>query len=203
MKNNTEIFISKSKQKFGEFTFDYSKTIYKSSKNLVTIICPIHGEMSIIASSHLKSKTGCEKCSRNSPNKPVLPGIKRKAMREYHIWKGMKNRTTNPNASDYSRYGARGIKVCEEWLNSFEMFYEDMGFCPKNFTLDRIDPNGNYCKENCRWASKEQQAKNRGNFNIQITYNNKTQVLTDWAKEYGIKYTTLYQRLFRTKMTFE
>ena len=114
------------------------------------IICPIHGEFIINPGSHLKSKTGCPKCSRSTPNKAVIEGVKRNEMREYRIWKAMKTRVTNPNTDDANRYIKRGITCCEEWINSFEKFYEDMGSCPEEYSIDRIDPNGNYCKENCR-----------------------------------------------------
>lgn len=73
--------------------------------------------------------------------------------RIYQSWQNMKDRCTNPKSARYGRYGGRGIRVCAEWLNSFEKFYEDMssGYAD-NLVLDRIDFNGNYCKENCRWV---------------------------------------------------
>lgn len=87
-------------------------------------------------------------------------------------------------------YQKEGIKVCERW-NSFANFYSDMGDRPEGFTLDRINTKGDYCPENCRWASWDTQAKNRGSFNTVITYKGKTQCLKDWAKEYSIHYQTL------------
>ena len=195
-------FIRRSKEKFGE-KFDYSKVEWESTKSPITLICPIHGEFQIIPEHHLNSPTGCPKCSRNLPKKPVVEGIKRKDMREYSIWKGMKTRCTNPNCDDYDRYMGRGITCCDEWLNSFDKFYEDMGPCPENFSLDRIDPNGNYCKENCRWADYNTQAQNRGDFNLVFTYNNETHVLKEWARILNINYITLYNRVTRSNMSFE
>jgi len=78
----------------------------------------------------------------------------------YRIWANMLTRCTNPKASNWKWYGARGIKVCERWQR-FSNFYEDMGDCPENLTLDRIDVNGNYSKENCRWVDWATQAKNK------------------------------------------
>jgi hypothetical protein len=78
----------------------------------------------------------------------------------YRIWANMVNRCTNAKASNYKYYGQRGIKVSEEWRN-FENFYKDMGDCPSEKTLDRIDVNGNYEKENCRWVTWDVQCKNK------------------------------------------
>lgn len=202
MKMNTQLFISKSKELFGD-KYDYSKTEYINSKTKVTIICPKHGEFQILPLSHLKSKTGCEKCSRETPKKAIIEGVKLKNMREYNIWRSIKTRTSNTNTDDADRYINRGIICCDSWVNSFEQFYSDMGPCPEGYSIDRIDPNGNYCPENCRWANATTQSQNRGDFNKVFSYNGETHVLKEWARILNIKYTTLYQRLYRSNMTFE
>ncbi len=86
----------------------------------------------------------------------------RKKTLEYHIWNSIKNRCNNPNISNWKDYGGRGIKICDRWKNSFSNFIKDMGRKPfPKASIDRIDNDGNYCPENCKWASIIEQSRNK------------------------------------------
>src|SRR5262249_3821224 len=81
---------------------------------------------------------------------------------EYNVWHGMRGRCYDPNNSQYARYGGRGIRVCERWRDDFMAFLSDMGPRPSRaYTLDRLDNDRDYALENCRWATRYQQAHNR------------------------------------------
>ena len=113
----------------------------------------------------------------------------------YHRWLDMKNRCYNPKASRYERYGGRGITVCNGWRNSFEAFRDwalANGYSD-DLSIDRTDPNGNYCPENCRWVSMKVQAKNKSN-TITVQHNGNLVTLPELAELTGIGYATLLWR---------
>lgn len=106
--------------------------------------------------------------------------------REYKIWTGIKERCYNKNNKNYETYGARGITMDSEWKESFEAFYRDMGDCPSSsHTIDRKDNNLGYFKDNCRWATRKEQANNKTT-NILFTINGVTKNLTQWSEHYGV-----------------
>lgn len=114
----------------------------------------------------------------------------------YHSWQDMIFRCNNLKGKDYSNYGQRGIKVCDRWLK-FENFLKDMGEpLTKKHSLDRINNDGDYCPDNCRWATRKQQGRNRRNNNL-ITAFGKTQCLSAWSEEFNISWETLYARIYR------
>lgn len=116
--------------------------------------------------------------------------------RIYKTWKSMKHRVLNKKDKRYHDYGGRGILICDEWKNNFLSFYNwamKNGY-KDNLTIDRIDVNGNYEPSNCRWATPLIQANNQRR-NHYITYNGKTQSMSDWARELGISYTVLRARI--------
>lgn len=108
----------------------------------------------------------------------------------YLSWQKMKSRCLNPNAREYPRYGGRGISVCERWSNSYEAFEADMGPRPAGMQLDRIDNDGNYEPGNCRWVTKQANARNRSS-NVLLTVDGVTRTATEWGEITGLGETVL------------
>ncbi len=123
--------------------------------------------------------------------------------RLYPIWSSMRSRCNCKTSQFYKNYGGRGIKVCARW-ESFVNFANDLGTPKKGMTLDRIDVNGNYCPENCRWATRKEQAYNRRNTR-KLTYKGKTQNIEQWCKELPLqlKPYNLISRIFESKWSVE
>lgn len=116
---------------------------------------------------------------------------------EYNIWCGMKNRCSNPADPVFHRYGGRGINVCDRWRESFTAFFADMGSRPSpDHSIDRIDNDKGYSPGNCRWATRQEQNRNRRD-NRLLTFDGQTLCLAEWAEETGICYNTLHGRLSR------
>ncbi len=112
----------------------------------------------------------------------------------------MKQRCLNPNSEAYKHYGGRGITICEEWKNNFYAF---VGWAFNNgyseeLTLDRIDNNGNYCPDNCRWATRLEQAQNQRT-NVVLTLNGETHTISEWSRITGIPRTTIQNRIYAGK----
>lgn len=126
-----------------------------------------------------------------------------KKSRLYNIWCNMKARCNNPNHTYYHCYGAKGISVCEEWVDfaSFSEWAIANGYSD-TLTLDRIDPNLGYSPSNCRWVSMKTQENNRTN-NKKITLNGVTHTVAEWADKIGVPYKTLYTRLFQLNWSIE
>lgn len=114
---------------------------------------------------------------------------------EYLAWDNMIGRCHRKSVRAYYRYGGRGIVVCDSWRQSFEAFYAYIGDRPSNkHSLDRIDNDGNYEPGNVRWATRSVQDRNKSS-NVQLEFNGKTMVASDWAEELGIKPHTLTNRI--------
>ena len=121
--------------------------------------------------------------------------------RLYTVWNAMKARCSNPNNHAYERYGGRGIGYCARW-EQFANFYEDMGDAPKGHTLERLENNKGYSTENCIWADRSQQGRNKRN-NVMLTIDGETLPLVAWAERYGIAYGTVHRRLWHHKWSPE
>jgi hypothetical protein len=119
----------------------------------------------------------------------------------YSSWQAMNRRCFAPNQKFYSFYGGRGITVCERW-RSFVNFLADMGDRPKGATMDRIDCDGHYCPENCRWATRKQQASNRRG-RILLDHDGQRMMIWEWARQLNVRTKTLHYRFLRGWTTAE
>ena len=147
------------------------------------------GNETIMTKAHVKrNKTcGCERYIRKH-------GFANK-IREYAIWKSIKGRCYNKSDQSYKKYGGRGIRVCDRWLESFSNFLSDIGFSPtKKHSIDRINNDGNYEPLNCRWATNTQQTRNQSS-NIIILYKNQEKNLSEWCEILNLNYHTIYGRI--------
>lgn len=155
------------------------------------------GNETITSTGHLKSgHTKSCGCLQKERAKEYNQKHCQTYTRMYYIWISMKGRCYNNNNNAYKNYGKRGIKICDEWLNNFEKFYEwsiNNGYTDE-LTIDRIDVNGNYTPENCRWVDRITQANNttRNKF---LTYNNETKTLAQWCNILNLNYHTIKRRL--------
>ena len=114
---------------------------------------------------------------------------------EYQSWVDIKRRCFNPNDKGYPNWGGRGITVCDRWKNSFQNFFLDMGSRPTpKHSIDRIDNDGDYCPENCRWSTDVEQANNKRT-NRLITIACVTLTIAQWEKEMGFNKNIIWWRL--------
>jgi hypothetical protein len=135
----------------------------------------------------------CCRAMRTHGESGYVSGTPRNRTKEYNAFRAMRERCLSKSIKCYARYGGRGIKICERW-NKFENFLSDMGRSPEGTSLDRIDNNGNYCPENCRWATHIQQANNTSANRI-LEFNGKRQSVSMWERELGFKPHVIYVRL--------
>lgn len=141
-------------------------------------------------------------CSRLCARKATRPGLTHgetttgQPSPEYRVWTDMKARCLSPNHPAFSHYGGRGITICERWRESFEAFLSDVGRRPTlAHSLDRIDNDGHYEPGNIRWATWDEQARNKRS-NRLMTFNGMTQCVQDWARTTGLPASALYGRVY-------
>ena len=171
----------------GPFSFKMRGT--KNRKYTVSqCVC---GKKRIHAVDHLQSNRtkscGCKRKNRLTHGLAGTP--------EYIAWIGMKARCYYPKTIRFERWGGRGIKVCRQWIHSFETFLSDMGHKPKGkYCLERRNNNGNYTKKNCYWATPTEQARNTKRTRL-IKHGGVILTAGEWSKKIGIKRTTIIARI--------
>lgn len=123
--------------------------------------------------------------------------------KEHYAWLSMKQRCYNEKCEQYKNYGAKGVIVCDRWLNSFSNFFSDVGRAPsKKHSIDRIDCYGNYEPGNVRWATMKTQQQNRRN-NYYIEYNGEIKSLAEWCDVFQLGYSLVWQRINKLNWTVE
>lgn len=152
-----------------------------------------------LRNGHTKS-CGCYGLEVSVSHTPSFSTHKESRSRLYRVWIGMKGRCNNCKNKAYSYYGGRGIKVCQDWDESYALFRDwalANGY-QENLTIDRIDVNGNYCPENCRWVSMKVQMNNT-RANRRITLNGETKTMAEWSESTGLSYETIRNRTIKGK----
>lgn len=181
-------------QKFNMLTIISHKKKGKYNCNYFVCLCDC-GKISEIRAGHILNDNqfscGCIRTKyEDSKVGTVL----------YNTWNKMMHRCYNQKNQKYPIYGARGIKICDEWKNNYDSFYQwsiNNGF-KLGLSIDRINNNGNYEPSNCRWTTKKQQMNNTSR-NRYLTFNNETHTLAEWSEILNIKYGTICSRLHRNK----
>lgn len=176
-------------QSFGNWIVLYRNGSTKNKAAVWRCRCTLCGtEHDVVGASLINGlSTKCRACV---PRQTL--SMKHRDERIYHIYTAMKQRCYNSSHKSYLLYGGRGVEVCKGWISSFDLFYEwamSNGY-EDNLTLDRIDINGNYEPNNCRWVTISVQNRNRRN-NIFITYNGETNVLSVMCRKYNVNYSSV------------
>ena len=174
-------------QKFGRWLVIERAENSKRGKAMWRCSCRC-GNVFVVVGGELRGghSTQCKSCARTKHGKAYD--------RLYGIWKKMISRCQNEQAKDYVGYGGRGISICREWLNINTFFrWAYSNKYTKELTIDRIDNNGNYEPNNCRWITNRQQHSNRRD-NHWITINDKTKTITQWSEGAGISRTAIRYR---------
>lgn len=173
----------------------------KNNSNYFRCKCDC-GKIAEISTKHFfnDNQTTCGRFHKKYENSKV-------GERLYNTWNRMIHRCYDPNNHKYNSYGARGIKVCDEWHKDYDTFYKwaiENGY-ELGLWIERIDNNGNYCPQNCKWATRKEQMRNtrRNNF---IEYNSETHTLAEWCENLNLHYKTVNSRLYKgwsVQRTFE
>ena len=189
-------------QRFGRLTVvkQGPHKVYASGKRIVAWICLCDcGKDVLVSGEVLRREHGSKSCGCYSKElQRVLHtthGLSKSKL--YNVWRAIKSRCTNPNDSAYANYGGRGIRMCDEWYGDYTIFHKwaTANGYDESLSIDRIDVNGNYCPENCRWVNEKEQANNRRT-NRLITHNGETHNVTEWAEIPGVSSKTIFTRIY-------
>ena len=194
-------------EKFGRLTvlYDFYNDKVNKDHHYCHCICDCENKTEVDTKAIYLKSGKTKSCGCYSKEHPAHQIHGMSNTRFFKIWMSMKYRCYNRNSEDYKNYGGRGIKVCDRWLELFTNFKEDMyesylahvdKYGEKDTSIDRIDADGNYCKENCRWATQETQQNNRRNNHL-VEYNNEVHTLAEWGKLFNISSLTILDRLIR------
>lgn len=175
---------------------------YGESYWLCECTCPKHNRLIVSRGSLTKHHTTSCGCYKSDLQRKLKTTHGDHKSRLHNIWGDMEQRCGNEKHTNYRLYGERGIDVCEEWSDNFETFRNwavSNGYSD-NLTLDRIDNDGNYCPDNCRWVDRYTQMNNTRKTR-RITYNGETNSISEWARKFNVSYNLLYYRLIKNDMS--
>ncbi len=197
-------FIDLSEQRFGKLTV--LKRAENSKNGLVRLLCRCDcGKEKIVQYGNLKNGH-TQSCGCLNIEKIIQRSTKHGHYNDktYQSWKSIIQRCTNQSYNYWKDYGGRGITVCKRWSgkNGFIHFLEDMGERPRGKSIDRKNNNKNYCKSNCRWATRSQQQRNKRN-NCYVTYEGKRWLLVELCEEFNMPYRLVYNRYYNGDWTLE
>lgn len=189
------------------------KRVQNDNTNHSCWLCKcICGKIKIVRGSALRTNKiqscGClqkEYFKKNKVNINIKNNIKGKKI--YNVFKSMRARCYNKHCENYKHYGERGITICDEWLDKESGFINFYNWAINNgyqegLSIDRIDVNGNYEPNNCRWATIEEQNNNKTN-NRYIIYNDKNYTITQWSKIFNIPTSTMFYKIFKQNKSIE
>jgi hypothetical protein len=184
-------------KKFGKLTAIKIVGRSNAGKMIWLCECECGNQTKVVSNSLVSGKTKSCGCSRYGNNKKYgsVPSHKQ---RLYNIWCGIKDRCFNSNNKSYFRYGGRGITMCSDWINNYTAFRDwaiNNGY-RKELTIDRIDVNGDYTPDNCRWADCIKQANNRTNSHY-LTYKGRTMTISEWARDLGVNEHLIRMRIWK------
>lgn len=189
--------IDLSGQKFGRWTVLSRDISVEKSHAFWICLCDCGSRKSVSGSCLRRGISKSCGCLRNEDFGKKSTTHGKSYSLEYKTWQSMIARCYYPSKESFKNYGAKGIKVCDEWKNSFEQFYKDMGKRPfQSASLDRIDNSKGYSKENCRWASMQEQERNKTN-NIVVEFNGFKGCLTEVCEHFGLNLSAIRSRIYK------